>query len=46
MVQTPTKSLKGMVSAGTTRLTKREVTIRTRAREKGVIEVFRMDFIF
>jgi len=35
-----------MVSAGTARLTKREDTIRIREREKGVIEVFRMDFIF
>jgi len=35
-----------MVSAGTARLTKREDTKRIRAREKGIIVVFRMDFIF
>ena len=45
MVQTPTKSLKGIVSAGTALLTKREDTIRIRAREKGIIEVFRTCFI-
>jgi hypothetical protein len=44
-VQTPTKSLNGMVSAGTARLTKREDTIRIRAREKGIIVVFRTCFI-